>query len=464
MLLHYRLLFFFIVTLSCCSSLDARRSYARKRSKNIQKTVKSPDLAINTNGAQFLETQRNNNAAVFAKLLPSNILKSTTQPSHKATAGSPSIQLGNTFPGALASKKKTQPFLVRVLLDERPTKGNPSWHLTSHDNFFVAADVDQLQCCKKGELYVSCRNGVLYLNGKQWHAKTCSVIPQSGTIDFGDKSYAGIFCIEIHDNTVYVINQVPLEEYVASVLHCESWPGWPVEVNKAFAIASRSYLVCKILESRKQKKPYHIKNTNIHQTYKGVHSSDRLRQAIEQTRGLILTHKEQPIEAMFDSCCGGIIPAHISTVNFKKAPYLARTYACTYCKSCKIYAWSVEYSPELMETLLQKAGHSIKQIKEIKISKKDRAGAVQSVLIKGASKSLQLSGKQMYSIFSKLKSFCYSVEKRGKSIVFKGRGYGHHLGICQWGARRMIDVGMNYASILQFYYPGTRLMELHAKL
>ena len=52
------------------------------------------------------------------------------------------------------------------------------------------------------------------------------------------------------------------------------------------------------------------------------------------------------------------------------------------------------------------------------------------------------------------------VEKKGKSIVFNGQGYGHHLGICQWGAKNIVDAGWNYTSILEFYYPGTVIMQL----
>ena len=87
----------------------------------------------------------------------------------------------------------------------------------------------------------------------------------------------------------------------------------PLEVNKAFAIASRSYALVKYLEGAKSKKPYHIKNTNVHQTYNGFHTNPVLIQAVKETSGVILTYDKKPILAMFDCCCGDVIPCLLYT-------------------------------------------------------------------------------------------------------------------------------------------------------
>lgn len=286
--------------------------------------------------------------------------------------------------------------------------------------------------------------------------------PSEGYVQFKEREYHGSFLIDASGDTIQLINCLELEEYVYSVLNSESWPGWPLEINKTFAVASRSYVMKRIQEANTKKKLYHIKNTNIHQTYNGVHKSERLREAIEQTRGLIMAYNGKPIEAMFDSCCGGVIPAHISGIDFKSAPYLAREKKCNFCKGCKIFGWRVEYSLEHFQELLKKAGHSVRSIREIKVVKRDKAGVVQRVLIQGSNHALHLNCKQMYALCSKIKSYCFTVEKKGKAICFTGKGYGHHMGICQWGARRMLDAGHHYKSILQFYYPGATLMQMKA--
>ena len=80
---------------------------------------------------------------------------------------------------------------------------------------------------------------------------------------------------------------------------------------------------------------------------------------------------------------------------------------------------------------------------------------------KGSGNLHTLSGKRVYSLLNKkVKSFHYSVEKNGSTVTFKGRGYGHHLGLCQWGAKEMTSQGWNHKDVLIFYYPGTQLMRM----
>ena len=265
-----------------------------------------------------------------------------------------------------------------------------------------------------------------------------------------------------HQDSLLLINAINLEKYVYCVLRSESWPGWPLEVNKAFAIASRSYAITKVLETMnaKRKKPYHFKNTNIHQTYRGTHSNTILHQAVDQTKGIILAYNKKPVSAMFDSCCGGIIPAHLSDVNFKQAPYLARTQPCTFCKSCKIYQWALEVSINDFKQLLSDGGYRVSSVDQVLVSAKDNAGSVKKITINDRHKTHTISGKEFYSLIKKVKSFCYDIERRLKTVYIKGKGYGHHLGICQWGARKMVDHGFSFKNILSFYYPKTHFMRL----
>jgi stage II sporulation protein D len=258
-----------------------------------------------------------------------------------------------------------------------------------------------------------------------------------------------------------IINRVELEDYIYSVLFTESWPGWPLEVNKAFAIASRSYVIAKFLENKeKTKKHYHVKNTNKHQTYQGTHKSTNLRNAVDETIGIVLGYNKKPILAMFDACCGGIVPANIKGVNFKHAPYLERKEKCIFCEPCKLYSWQVEYSVEEFEQLLKKHLPNLKNIQTINLIK-DKAGTVQRINIKDKKGKLHnLTGKKFYSLFDKVKSFSFSIIKNAKKVLIKGSGYGHHLGICQWGAKEMVNRGWDFKNILNFYYPGTSFMKL----
>lgn len=362
-------------------------------------------------------------------------------------------------------KKNTAPLYVRVFLENAPTFQAVNWQLTCPDGF-VVIDPDQTEV-KKGyrsdTLTITMTAEGLVINDKPMLKKELYILPYKGHLSFNGKSYDGFFYITLYKDAIVLINVVELEDYVYSVLKTESWPGWPLEVNKAFAIASRTYVIGIIMRDKAHKKPYHIKNTNSHQTYTGKHNTTKLRQAVDQTKGVFLAHNKKPIIAMFDICCGGVINADRKGMNFKKAPYLARPYPCHYCKKAKVFNWEIEYEIAELEAYLQSALPSVHKIKEVKITKKDKAGIAHELTIKDARGHKTVTGKKFYSLLKKeLKSFCYTISKKAQKIVVKGKGFGHHWGLCQWGARYMVDEGFDYRKILTFYYPGVTFMRLQS--
>jgi stage II sporulation protein D len=366
-------------------------------------------------------------------------------------------------------KTTTQNVMVRVLLDELLlTNSKLSWKIAStvptagirmydpalaHKRYIIeATEIDFIYQPKHGW---TVKNRIIPFS-------TLCIEAVEGELKLDGILYPGKITLHKNEESIYLINQVPLETYVESVLHTESWPGWPLEVNKAFAIASRSYVVAK-LNNRTATGLFDIKCTNKHQTYSGACNKEKLKEAVLQTKGIILTHNKKPIEAMFDACCGGIIPGHIEgIVNFKQAPYLQRTTKCTFCSDSKIATWNFSCSLSEFEEKLKENGIKLAgKIQKIVINKKDKAGLVQSIRVATSKKTeFSLAARSLYSWFKPIKSNCYTIEQKGKTIAFKGRGYGHHFGICQWGARKMIDFGKNFISILTYYYPGTTFASL----
>lgn len=356
---------------------------------------------------------------------------------------------------------------VRVLLDEQKVDADATWTFVVPKDAAVggfkimSADGEHRKKMvhKASTMTVAHKHGQLYVNGKKVRGTQLFLESDTGHISFAGNTYKGLLWLVKNDAQIMVINCLDIEDYVYSVLRTESWPGWPLEVNKVLAIASRTYVVSMVLNAKKSKRMYHVKNTNEHQTYSGIHSCPITKCAVEETRGMFLSHENKPIVAMFDSCCGGVIPAHIDGVNFADAPYLAREYACTYCKRCKIYSWQAAYSPAELEAAIQKQVPTFKKFNTVTIAKNDKAGLVQEAVFHGLPQSV-LTGKKLYSLLPGIKSFCFSVKKNQDQIVFNGRGYGHHLGLCQWGAREMVRDGWDYKTILQFYYPNTEFMRL----
>ncbi|HEX4069304.1 MAG TPA: SpoIID/LytB domain-containing protein [Candidatus Babeliales bacterium] len=352
---------------------------------------------------------------------------------------------------------------VRVLLSKCDASSSAQWHFSSPQGFTVHAvagkDGKAKKIIKVKDFKVTVKRGFLFYKGKRLkHA--VRLRPLCGHAELNGVAYDGDFCIMQYKDNYLCINHVELEDYITAVLKTESWPGWPLEVNKALAIACRSYGAHKVLEAQKNGRPYHLKNSNAHQTYKGKHDVSVLKTAVKETDGMVLGFKNKPILAMFDSCCGGIIPAHIDDFDFIKVPYLARSYACTHCKESSLYSWQVSYDHAMLNQLLQHYKSEISWLHDVHIVKKDKAGLVMQVQLKGQKAHTIVSGKKLYSALKEVKSFHFDVHKKAGKITFSGRGFGHHLGLCQWGARQMVRDGWDYKSILKFYYPGTQFMKL----
>lgn len=352
--------------------------------------------------------------------------------------------------------QRTRTCNVRILLadlknpkDTCTLKSDKGFVVYAHDTHDQKsyAQTKTLTICKQ-------KTGVT-INGKKITVKHMRILPKEGYAALGDRIYQGSFILHADAERVCLINNLDLEDYVYSVLRTESWPGWPLEVNKVFAIACRSYAMAMVEAAKKIKRPYHMTNTNAHQTYTGMHSSPVIKQAVEETRDTFLSYEAKPALAMFDICCGGVVPAHIANFNFEEVPYLARKYACSHCKRCKTYSWQAACDVAQFEKLM-----GVKRLKAVKITKKDKAGLVDELTIKGPKSPATVSGKKLYSAIPGIKSFCFSVRKKANQLIFDGRGYGHHIGLCQWGAREMVRDGWDYKRILKFYYPYTKLMQL----
>lgn len=354
---------------------------------------------------------------------------------------------------------------VKILLATAEPKETTKWHFGCSGDLYVGAPKQlgaRQKITNQKNNTITIKNQTIYLNQQKWPHATIYLLPtEKAHISLDGQPYHGLFLITKYQGQFLLINYVELEDYVCSVLKTECWPNWPAESFKVSAIASRSYITAKILEARKHKDhpPYHASNTNKHQTYSGMHDCPKLRQAVEDTKGMIISYNKKPILAMFDCCCGGIIPGHMSEVDFIAAPYLKRTYPCNYCSSWKYYTWEAKFSVAKFKENIQREFSQIKNISHIQL-KKDRAGIVRLVTIKDGNKIYKLKGKLLYKLFKEIKSFSFSVTKHADQIIVNGQGYGHHLGICQWGAYQMVKEGWQHKEILKFYFPGTQFMRI----
>ena len=281
-------------------------------------------------------------------------------------------------------------------------------------------------------------------------------------IEFQGNQYLGSFVFFHEKNQLYVINSLDIDDYLLSVIKHEGWPGWPLEMNKVLAIACRTYLIWQVLQAQKMNRPYHIENGIKHQTYKGHHNqSAKFKQAVQETKDMFVSYDEKPALTMYDACCGGIVPANIDDPDHKRVPYLARGYPCTFCKNYKVFNWHVDVSSETIIQRLQKDFPKVTKLIDMVILKKDKAGLVKKIQFNVGTRKIVITDKKMKSLFPELKSYCFTVTRAHRRYLIEGKGFGHHRGLCQWGAYKLVkDDHWNFSQVLQFYYPGTKLMKL----
>lgn len=253
----------------------------------------------------------------------------------------------------------------------------------------------------------------------------------------------------LHKGTV---ENVPLERYVASVLAGEIHPAWPMEALKAQAVASRTFALRRMEERKGQK--YHVQSSVMDQVYKRK-TTDNFLTAARETQGLVLTSGNEYAETSFHSTCGGHT-TDAKSVWGRSYPYLSGG-TCGYCKSSPTYTWTVEIP---LSEIAAKFGQKISAVK------------IKSRTADGRSDVLELTGKKKQTITGhelrmalgpmKVKSTLFtSIKIEGTHAKISGQGFGHGVGMCQYGSLGMAKANKNFQQILSHYYPGTSLKKIY---
>lgn len=276
-----------------------------------------------------------------------------------------------------------------------------------------------------------------------------------GPITIGDKTVRGSVEVLADAKGLLVVNELPMETYLAAVLGSEMPPGFEPEALKAQAIAARTYAIGKKIAYEGQ--PYHLGATVLAQVYGGVHREDpRTKAAVEATVGEVLVFDHAPIEAYFFSSCGGTTEAGAEALG-RPLPYLT-SHSCPERADTPGARWSLKLSSaELGKRLGLPAVRSL----EIETSTgSGRARTVQVRTEKGTRRFTAVELRQRVG-YGALKSLAFDVDARGGSFHFHGRGMGHAAGMCQWGAQAAAQSGWDYRRILEHYYPGAALRRMY---
>ncbi len=282
------------------------------------------------------------------------------------------------------------------------------------------------------------------------------------TLINGKPYFGGMKIISVNNHLI-IINIVAVEEYLRGVLPKEMSPSWNEEALKSQAVAARTFA----LKNRKrhQSEGYDLCNTTHCQVYNGAEALDeRTDEAIIKTFGEVLYHNGKLIEAPFHTDSGGMTENAVDVWG-TDYPYLR---AATEIET-KTQAWTVKFTLDDFSKKLAANKKNIGSVHFIKVTnleigklKDDRStsGRVKELTIIGTAGQIKVSGDFMRSIFN-LKSTLFDIGITGNEVAINGFGWGHGVGLSQYGAENFAEHNYTYDKILSHYYKGTNLKRLY---
>jgi stage II sporulation protein D len=276
------------------------------------------------------------------------------------------------------------------------------------------------------------------------------VTPQAGGyIWIGDRWYRGALQVIPDGKGLTAIERVNIEQYLYSVLGAEMSTTFPIEALKAQAVAARTYALYR--SQGAAKKPFDLDSTQDSQVYRGISSEASTTQAaVNATAGQIMTYQGKPILAAFHSASGGHTE-NVEDIWSSNVPYLRGV--PDYDLGTPGYEWTKSVSRgELSKSL------KVSNVRSISAERLTQYGSVLSLKVIG-NEEKTLTGKELRTAL-KLRSLRFTISPTPDGFVFNGFGYGHALGMSQWGAYSMAQQGMTYTTILAHYYRGVELGRL----
>ncbi|MYA28872.1 MAG: SpoIID/LytB domain-containing protein [Nitrospira sp. SB0666_bin_27] len=270
-------------------------------------------------------------------------------------------------------------------------------------------------------------------------------------------SVYGALEITARDEHLLIVNVVDLEEYVAGVVSSEVNPEWHEELLRTQAVAARTYVLHKKLENAAQ--PFDVYASVQDQVYTGRKNvNEAVLDAVRRTRGQVLTYEGRPIFAVYSSTTAGPTEDAMN-VWAKDLPYL-KGVACPFDQKSPWYEWRATIPFDTVEARLKEEGYPIGWLATLTPYGMTTAGRVKGIRILHSRGELVITGQEFRRIlgYSKVRSTRFSIERIDRHVVFAGKGAGHGVGLCQWGAKEMAELGYPYQSILRYYYPGTEIL------
>jgi len=263
------------------------------------------------------------------------------------------------------------------------------------------------------------------------------------------------------NSSLLAVNYVGLEDYIKGIFIRESSHYWPPEVLKAEAIVFRSFALYRAGENAAM--DYDVTCDVYSQVYGGM-SAERYRtnKMVKDTAGMVLVYAGKIFPAYYHSACGGHTEDAVRLWNINLAPLKGTV--CGYCEDSPHYRWSLLLANKEVSGKLHAEGSAgVPQIAALTLGSRDESGRLEEMTFSFEDGGTRvISAKELRQLIGPdvIKSTNFEARLTGDGIAFEGFGWGHGVGLCQWGAYFMAKKGATYTQIISHYYPGTQIVKL----
>ncbi|CAN5662490.1 hypothetical protein BH23DEI1_BH23DEI1_05730 [soil metagenome] len=299
---------------------------------------------------------------------------------------------------------------------------------------------------------IEVRGDRLYMEGRDI-GRQLDLAPETGLLRFEGRRYRGTLRLVAADGRLMAVNVLDLESYLRGVVPSEMQASWPMEALKAQAVAARTYTLVNVAHDSL----YDVCATTDCQVYRGVEAEHpRSDQAIAETVGLVLTYDGGFARTYYHADSGGVI-ASSGEVWGMTLPYLQAFQDVAATGPHR--RWEARLEPAVVAASLAALGRSVGPVRRVRVLAVSESGRVARLEVTGDAGSSVLEGNvaRTQARAWGLKSTRFVMTG---DLHVRGEGWGHGVGMSQYGARQLALSGHGFAQILGFYYPHTAMQRV----